>query len=166
MAGLIHELMENLTGVMQIYGELTALAQEKRGSIVANDIANIKRITQLETTAVARGAKADKERAIIIKDVCQVLGRKEESLTLTQLADIIKNQPEYEAYAALVESLKAALADLSAANEDNRILVANALDYIEFNINAVRSAMESPGASYGRDGEDFRESASFLDISG
>ena len=166
MAGLIHDLIENLNGLISAYDELTALCCEKKNYIIDNDAQNIKRMTALETTAVARVNRVDKERINIVKDVCQVLGRKEDELTLTQLGELIANQPEHKEYVEVVERLKSAAADLNEINEQNKALITNAMEFIDFSINAVRSTMDNNPAGFGRDGEEYRESTSFLDING
>ena len=166
MAGLIHELIENLNGLISVYNELTALCCEKKGYLIDNDAENIKRITALETTIVARVNRADKERVNIIKDVCQVLGRNESELTLTALGDLIASQPEHKEYVEVVERLKSAAADLNEINERNKVLITNAMELLDFSINAIRSTMDTNPAGFGRDGEEYRESTSFLDING
>jgi len=166
MAGLIHDLIENLNELIGVYDELTALCREKKGYVIDNDAENIKRITALETSVVARVGRFDKERVSIIKDVCQVLGREESELTLTQLGDLISNQPEHKEYTEVVERLKTSAADLHEINEQNKTLINNAMDFIDFSVNAIRSTMDNSPAGFGRDGEEYRESASFLDING
>jgi len=166
MAGLIQELIENLNTTIAVYDELTNLAREKKSLIIDNDVENIKRVTQLETDIVSAAARIDKERVGIIKDVCQVLGKSEKDMTLTLLAEIISNQTEHEEYAALVDKIKASADALQEANETNKNLILGALDYIEFNINAIRSSIDSSPAGYDKSGEEYRESGGFLDING
>ncbi|MCL2415867.1 MAG: flagellar protein FlgN [Defluviitaleaceae bacterium] len=167
MASLIQDLIENLDNQLALYEDLITLSKNKKECIIKNDVEDLKKITKIEGVVVSRLSRFDKDCFDIIKDIATVLNRKQDNLTLSSIADTISNQPEHPRFIEQIGQIKTAIKKLAELNEDNKILIANVLDFIDFNINVMRPVMgaDSP-VKYPKSGEEIRESASFLDING
>ena len=166
MAGLISNLIDVLKGQVVLYQQVSALSAQKKEHIIANDIESLRKIVAEENMVVPKLLRQDKERERIMKDICTVLNKNQEDMTLTYLVTLMENQPEHEELADIVEKTKAAVYELNDLNEANKILIQNALEYIDYNINLIHSTFADTPASYGSNYEEVGEQKSFLDING
>ena len=140
MAGLINELLTVLNDQAENYENLLAVSHEKHQVLVANDVKSLQKITNVENIIVGNNQKLEKKRAKIVKDISTVLGKKEEDMTLTLLAELIKQQDEHPALVEVTHRLRATVDQLKEINESNKTLLAFSLDYIEFTMNLLRGA--------------------------
>ena len=143
MAGLTNELIDILNTAADSLNDLVELSKEKTGVIVANDMAELQKITELEQILTARYQKLDRNREELMQDMASVLNIKSDNVTLTVLADAIKDQKEAPALLAVMERLTTVAAALKEVNENNRALIDYSLDYLEFSLNVIRSSQTS-----------------------
>ena len=139
MASLIEELIGTLKKQMQNYEELLILSQEKKGIVIRNDIEMLQKITAAENTIIGRNQKLEHKRELCVKDIATVLNVNSKQLTITKIAELIKNQKEYSELVAIRDDLKKVLGDLKVKNDQNQALINSSLDYINFSVNAIRS---------------------------
>ena len=166
MAGLISNLIETLKGQGDLYKQITALSVRKKECIIKNDIEGLRGIVSEENVLVPKVIRIDKEREQIMRDICTVLNKKEEDMTLTNLVKLMENQLEHKELKKAVEDLKTAAEEMREINEANKTLVQHALEYIDYNINVIHSSFSEAPAGYNDTLEDTREQISFLDTSG
>jgi len=166
MAGLISNLIDTLKGQVELYQQINALSLRKKEYIIANDIENLRKVVGEENVVVPKVMRGDKERERIIKDICTVLNKPQEDMTLSYLVTLMENQPEHAELADVVEKTKAAVYELNDVNESNKILIENALEFIDYNMNVIHSSFSEVPASYGSNYEEVGEQKSFLDING
>jgi flagellar biosynthesis/type III secretory pathway chaperone len=162
MAGLVSSLIEVLKGQTELFREVIALSVDKKELIINNDIEKLKDIVKQENVIVPKLLKGDKDREKIMADISVVMNKKLEDLTLSFLSELMEGQPEHEALVKAIEEFAAAMGEMKAANDANKLLIENALDYIEFNINIIHSSLEAGPAGYGAL-EDNHEAGSFID---
>jgi len=166
MAGLISNLIEVLQGQVGLYQQISALSAQKKDFIVGNDIDSLRKIVAEENMVVPKVIRGDKERERIMKDICMVLNKGQEDMTLSYLVTLMENQPEHGELSEVVEKTKAAVHELNEINETNKVLIENALEFIDYNINLLHSTFADTPASYGSNYEEAMEQRSFLDING
>ena len=166
MAGLISNLIDTLRGQVELYQQISALSVRKKDYIIKNDIESLRKIVGEENAIVPKVMRGDKERERIMKDICMVLNKPQEDMTLSYLVTLMENQPEHAELAEVVEKTKAAVYELNDINDDNKTLIENALEYIDYNINLIHSTFSEVPASYGSNYEEVGEQRSFLDING
>jgi len=166
MAGLISNLIEVLQGQVVLYQQISALSAQKKDYIIANDIESLRKVVGEENAIVPKVMRQDKERERIIKDICMVLNKKEEDMTLSYLVTLMENQPEHGQLAEVVEKTKTAVYELNHINETNKALIESALEFIDYNINLIHSTFSDTPASYGGNYEEVGEQKSFLDVNG
>ena len=68
-----------------------------------------------------------------------------------------------KAFVAAVEELALVATEMKLANDNNKILIDDALDYLEFNMNIVHSSLDTGPVGYGETLDDGREPGSFID---
>lgn len=139
MAGLINELMDNMAEMSACAGELVKIAGSKREIVIKNDVEALKDLTSAENTLVGRFQKLEKNAAGLIGDIAMVLNENPKTLTLSRLGELIKDQGDHGAFIRVYGELSAGLVALKAQNDQNRILIENALDYIDYTVNVIRS---------------------------
>ena len=166
MAGLISNLIETLKGQVGLYQQISALSAQKKEHIIKNDIENLRKVVAEENMIVSKVIRGDKERERTMKDICMVLNKKEEDMTLSYLVTLMEGQPEHGELADIVEKTKVAVNELNEINEANKILIESALEFVDFNINLLHSTFSEVPASYGGNYEEVGEQTSFLDING
>jgi len=161
MAGLVSSLIDVLQGQVDLYNQIAALSARKKEFVIANDIDSLRDILAEENAVIPKVIRGDKDREKIMKDICTVLNKKEAELTLRGLVVLMENRPEHVELAAVVTALGAAAAEVQRLNEDNKALVEQALEFIDYNINVIHSSMaEAPNMDL-----DTSQSG-FLDING
>ena len=164
MSGLILSLMNTLEQQIVHFDELIAYSGEKKDYITGNKTDELSALTVKENAATGKVQRLDKVRNDLMKDIFNVTGRNNsENLTLTDLADIIEGQPEHERLKELIVTTREKLDNLKSLNEQNRILLENSLDYIDFTINAIRGSMMTEQAIYSPEGEELGIRQSFFD---
>ena len=162
MAGLVSNLIETLKGQTDLFKKTTALLMMKKEHIIENDMDALREVVKQENEILPKALKNDKEREKIMANIAIVLNKKQEDLTLSLLAQLIDGQPEHKEFVAAVDEFVVALEEMKAANDASKILVQDALEFVEFNMNIIHSSLDAPPAGYGSL-EDGHEPGSFLD---
>ncbi len=141
--------MENLIGILEKesgeYEVLLSLSQSKTPVIASGNLENLQKITDEEQDLVGRINHLEKLRIEVTADIANVLNKDVESLKLTNLIAMLESRPaEQKALAAVHDRLQAAVRGLKRANEQNRELLNNALEMVEFEMNMVQAANAAP----------------------
>jgi len=168
MAGLVSNLIDVLKGQVDLYNQIAALSAQKKDFIIKNDIENLRTVVSEENALIPKALRGDKDREKIMKDICTVLNKKEEEMSLGYLVVLMENQPEHDELANTVDSLKAAAEETRVLNETNKVLVQHALEFIDYNINVIHSSFSDTSGPVGYNDalEDAGGQTSFLDING
>jgi len=152
MAGLITDLITKIGEMAGHIEALTELAHAKKDVIIKNDTDSLKAVTAHENTYIGRYQKSERAAALILDDIAMVLNQDRAALTLSKIGELIKEQDDYGEYAASYDRLKTGIDLLKDRNDQNNALIENALEYIDYSVNVLRS-------TYGN-GEDVLDSRS------
>lgn len=145
MASLMENLIEVFEQESTEYEGLLELSQKKTPLIIGGDLDNLQKITDDEQIVVSRLHNLEKKRVEVTADIANVLNRDVEKLTLTNLIEMMAARPEEQAkLAAVHDRLQSAVRALQRANEQNRELLTNALEMVEFEMNLVQSMRAAP----------------------
>lgn len=151
MASLIEELITTLEKENEIYKELIPIAEKKTRVIIKNDLEALREITKNEQDAVDRITALEGKREEVVTNIAIVLNQKADELNLKKIIQILKKQPEeQQKLSRLRDSLKASVNRLSQINAQNKVLIDESLEMIEFNMNLIQSTRMSPGNNYDR----------------
>ena len=149
MASVIQELISILKEEQQIYDELIPIASEKTKVIIKNNLESLQKITEQEQEFVDRVTVLEKKRSEVIINIGIIMNRKPEELTLTEIIKMLKNQPEEQKRLSDIHNnLKRTIQRLQTINYQNRSLIEQSLEMIEFNMNLIQSTRMSPGNNY------------------
>ncbi len=148
MASLIEELISTLDREEKLYADLIPIQEEKVRAIVANDLDALGRLSGSEQKIVDEVGNLENKRIRVSDDIATVLGRKPGSMKLEQIVQALKNQPaERKKLEEIHDRLRRTMGRLQDLNVQNKRLLQEALDMVEFNMNVIRSTRMSSGSS-------------------
>ena len=148
MASLMEELIDTLDKEERLYADLIPIQEEKIRAIIANDLDSLSRLQGQEQVLVDQVGNLENKRLRVTEDIATVLGMKSDEMTLEKLVKKLSNQPkERETLEKLHDRLKGTMGRLQDLNLQNKKLLTEALEMVEFNMNVIRSTRMSSGSS-------------------
>lgn len=145
MASLMENLIEVLEQESGEYEGLLSLSQKKTPVIVSGNLEELQKITDDEQELVSRIGRLERKRREIIADIANVLNKDVESLKLNQIIDMLAARPaEQRELAAIHDRLQSSVYELRRVNEQNKELLSNALEMVEFEMNLMQAAKAAP----------------------
>ncbi len=148
--------MENLITVLdsicEEYDNLLELSTKKKPAIISGNLEDLSKITDEEQIVASRISNLDNKRREVIQDIANVVNRDVEDLILTNIIQMLEPRPvEQQKLAKVHDRLKSVVHRVRAVNEQNRDLIMNALEMIEFDINMFQAMKAAPEtANYNR----------------
>ncbi|MCI8527698.1 MAG: flagellar protein FlgN [Lachnospiraceae bacterium] len=141
--------MENLIEVLgqecKEYEGLLSLSQKKTQVIAGGNLDELQKITDDEQNLVSRVNNLDKKRVEITRDIANVLNKDVETMKLSNLIQMLAGRSVEQAKLAEVhDRLQAAVRELQRVNEQNRELLVDALEMVEFEMNLLQSMKAAP----------------------
>lgn len=151
MASVIQELILVLEEEQQLYEELIPVVSEKTNVIIKNNLESLQKITDQEQKVVDQVTALEKKRFEVIVNIGIILNRKPEELTLKEIIKVLDNSPEEQKRLAMVhDRLRKSVKRLMDINSQNKSLIEQSLEMIEFNMNLIQSTRMSPGNNYSK----------------
>lgn len=151
MASVIQELIAVLKEEQQIYDELIPIASEKTNVIIQNNLESLQKITEQEQAVVDRVTALEKKRLEVIFNIAIILSKDAKTIKLTDIIEVLKDSPdEKRELSKLHDSLKTTVQRLVQINLQNKSLIEQSLEMIEFNMNLIQSTRMLPGNNYSR----------------
>ena len=152
MASLMEVLIDVLEQENQEYEKLLSLSMRKTSVIVSEDLAELTKITDEEQVIVSRINHLDNQRYEAVSDIADVLNKDVAKLKIVDLIKMLEKRPEEQARLSRVfDSLRNNVRSVKRVNEQNRELIENALELVQFNMNVLQSMNKAPEtANYNR----------------
>lgn len=153
MASLMENLIIVLGDICEEYENLLGLSTQKKPVIISGNLEELSKITDEEQIVVSRINHLDRKRREVVHDIANVVNRDVEDLKLENIIQMLEPRPtEQQKLAKVYDRLKVAVHRVKQMNEQNRELITNALEMIEFDINmfqAMRAAPETANYNKG-----------------
>ena len=152
MASLMEVLIDVLDKENQEYARLLTLSMRKTPVIVSEDLDELARITDEEQIIVGRINRLDHQRNEAVNDIADVLNKDVDKLKIVDLIRMLSARPEEQEKLAIVfDKLRENVRGVKRANEQNRELIKDALELVQFNMNVLQSMNKAPeSANYNR----------------
>lgn len=152
MASLMEVLIDVLEQENQEYEKLLSLSMQKTSVIVSEDLVELTRITDEEQIIVSRINHLDHKRDEAVNDIADVLNKDVDKLKIVDLIKMLAARPEEQEKLAIVfDKLKESVRGVKRVNEQNRELIRNALELVQFNMNVLQAMNKAPeSANYNR----------------
>jgi flagellar biosynthesis/type III secretory pathway chaperone len=148
--------MENLMDILEQenkeYKALLDLSMKKTRIIVSNDIVALSAITEEEQKQVDRINVLDKQREVAMQDIANVMNMDVQTLKLGKLIEMLAGRPaEQRRLTEVKDALHETTQNMARINAQNKELLENALELVEFDLNIVRGLKAAPEtAEYNR----------------
>ncbi len=145
MASLMEVLIDVLEKESQEYENLLTLSMKKTPVIVSEDLAELARITDEEQIIVSRINHLDHQRNEAVNDIANVLNKDVDNLKIVDLIRMLAARPdEQEKLAAVFDKLQDNVRGVKRINEQNRELIQDALELVQFNMNVLQAMNKAP----------------------
>ena len=145
MASLMEVLIDVLEKESQEYENLFALSMRKTPVIVSEDLDELSKITDDEQIIVSRINNLDSQRTEAINDIANVLNKDVSQLKIVDLIQMLAARPEEQTkLAAVYDKLRENVRNVKRTNEQNRELIEQALEMVQFNMNVLQSMNKAP----------------------
>lgn len=153
MASLMETLIEVLEKENLEYGNLLALSMKKTPVIVSDDIKVLAEITDEEQIIVSRINHLDNQRNDAVNDIANVLNKDVTKLKIADLIKMLAARPQEQArLASVFDDLRRNVLAVKQINEQNRELIENALELVQFNMQVIQAMNKAPEtANYNRE---------------
>nr|MBQ8253057.1 flagellar protein FlgN [Lachnospiraceae bacterium] len=148
--------METLMDVLEQenneYKALLELSMKKTRIIVSNDVVSLSAITEEEQKQVDRINALDKKREEAMRDIANVMNMDVQTLKLGKIIDMLAGRPaEQKRLTEVKDALHETTRNMARINAQNKELLQNALELVEFDLNLVRGLKAAPEtAEYNR----------------
>ena len=150
MASLIDLLIDDLNNEDTGYNKLLDLSNDKTSAIVKGDVDELQKIflqkliEELETV--------EQKRQEDVKEICSILRLPYEQIRVEHIVQILEKKPkEHDALEEVYLRLKRTLNQLTTVNDNNKLLLKESMDMIQFELDLARNSVMDPQTSnYGR----------------
>lgn len=153
MASIIENLITELNDEYTLYEQLLQVSMEKTSAIVSNDLDRLGETTQKEQVLADALASVEHRRRETMGNVANILGRRPDDVTVMDVVIFLEGQPEFhDPLLAINEKLAKLAKKVREVNGHNKVLIEEALEMIEYNINLMQNLNRAPEtAEYSRE---------------
>ena len=142
-------LMENLIEVLDLesaeYEDLLGLSTRKTSVIVAGNTEELAKITDEEQNVVSKINRLEKKKQEVFTDIAIVINKDVNTLMLADLVEMLDARPqEQQKLARVHDRLRSAVHEVKRVNMQNKVLIENALEMVEFDMNMLQSLKAAP----------------------
>ena len=152
MASLMQELLGVLEKEETEYQKLIQMNEVKRESIIKANIESLTEVTAQEQEIAGTLLNLSNKRGEILNDMATVLGKEPKDMTINKMIGYLENQPEEQKI--LIErrdKLLEAASQMKLQNQQNEVLLQQAMEMVEFDLTLLRSMRQAPEtANYNR----------------
>lgn len=141
--------METLIQVLdeesQEYEKLLGLSMKKTPVLVSGDLDELAKITDEEQIVVSKINRLEQKRQENFADVANVINKDVKTLMLGDLVEMLSSRPvEQQKLAKVHDRLRNVVREVKRVNEQNRELIKNALEMVEFDMNMLQAMKAAP----------------------
>lgn len=145
MASLMQELLEVLEKEETQYLELIELNDSKRESIIKANVDELKNVTAREQEIASVLLNLSNKRGEILTDMATVLGKDPQNMTIQKMIGYLESQPkEQEQLIKRRDRLCEVGTQVKTFNQQNEVLLKQALEMVEFDITLLKSMRQAP----------------------
>ena len=145
MASLMEELLGALKDEEQQYETLISLNSVKREAVIKADIKALEEVTVKEQEAASALLNLSNKRSRVLNDMATVLGKDADEMTINKMIGYLENQPgEQQQLIEQRDRLIEAGTRMQIMNQQNEVLLKQALEMVEFDLTLLRSMRQAP----------------------
>lgn len=155
MASLIENLIHVLDEESTEYQKLLDISMEKTSVIVEQNVEHLQNIMLKEQPILDRLNRLEDAREEHLGDISNVLDVPMEQMKVDKLIHLLEKQPKDQAALIQVhDKLNKIVKQLVKVNDNNKLLLQESLDMLEFELNLAKNTRMAPEtANYGRNAQ-------------
>lgn len=152
MASLIDSLINIMDDENRQYTALLDLSNNKTAAIVNGNVEQLQEIFGKEQKLIDVLTKLETERQACVADICKILHLSPSEVRVKEIVRLLEKKPkEHDALEQSYLNLKNTVKQLTEVNDNNKQLLKQSMDMIEFEINLAKNASMAPQtANYGK----------------
>lgn len=152
MASLIDSLINIMDDENRQYTALLDLSNNKTAAIVNGNVEQLQEIFGKEQKLIDVITRLETEREACVIDICKILHLSLSEVKVREIVRLLEKKPkEHDALEQSYLNLKNTVKQLTEVNDNNKQLLKQSMDMIEFEINLARNASMAPQtANYGK----------------
>ena len=140
MASLIKNLTDILDEEYKYYKELLEISNQKTEIVIQNKVNDLEPITNKEQRLASNLLKLEKTREELVSDIAIVLNIDKKQLNMTSLIELLKTaEDDQNKLKQLKKNINEILLQLKEKNNQNKMLIEQSIEYIDFTVNALQS---------------------------
>lgn len=145
MASLVEELVNILEAEEKVYQTMIAYSVRKRDVLVAANISELEEVTALEQLKSDELISLSNRQIQVLSDIATVLGMNQGRMTVSRLIGCLGSQPQVqEQLTAARDRLIEAADKMKSLNDENIILIQQAIELNEFDLTLFKSLRQAP----------------------
>jgi len=145
VASLVEELVSVLCEEEQLYIALLDCAERKTQILIDANIPELEKLTAEEQEKGDALLALGNKQVQLLNDIKTVLGKGDEKLTVTTLIGYLSSQPQVqEKLSTARDNLMNAATKVQNLNQQNEILLRQAIELAEFDIILLKSMRQAP----------------------
>lgn len=145
MASLVEELVSILEEEEKVYQTLLAYGMHKRDVLVEADVPELEKVTALEQLKSDELISLSNRQIQVLSDIATVLGMNQGKMTVSRLVGCLGSQPQVqEQLIAARDRLIEAADKMKSLNDENIILIQQAIELNEFDLTLFKSLRQAP----------------------
>ncbi len=134
-----------MKGEQAVYQKLIDMADEKKESIIQGRTDDLEKISSIEQDLSDELKGFENKRMSILRDMAVVTGHDGQTITVSEMIDLLDGQPESQkALKEAKESLTSTASTMQFLNQQNQILLKQALELVEFDLTLFKSMKQAP----------------------
>ena len=152
MASLVDELVSVLVEEEKLYSALLECAEKKTQILINADVPALEQLTVVEQEKSDALLAYGNKQLQLLSDIKTVLGKTDDNFTVTTLIGYLVSQPEaQEKLSTARNNLLDTATEVQRKNQQNEILLKQAIELTEFDITLFKSMRQAPQtANYNR----------------
>jgi flagellar biosynthesis/type III secretory pathway chaperone len=151
-------LLDILSRQSELYSELISLARRKKALIIQDNIDEMRNTTARENVILTKIQKSEKER---MEQVNALTKHKGPIINMKEFLKLLPESPQKEKLIDLRTKIRRDMDELKALNNENREFLEKSLQYVDFSLNLLRSAITGPSFAEPKESAAISEQSTF-----
>lgn len=145
VASLVEELVNILEAEEKVYRTMIEYGERKRDVLVAADVPGLEKVTALEQLKGDELVNLSNRQIQLLSDIATVLGMNQGKMTVSRLIGCLGSQPQVQEQLTVARDRLIEAADkMKSLNDENIILIQQAIELNEFDLTLFKSLRQAP----------------------
>ena len=159
----VADLISVLDDEYEFYRQLNDFAVRKKDAIIENEVEELTEIIEEEQVIIEKINKKEDKRDQLLRKLVEEEGLDAEAPDFEELLSAVKKEEQQDRLQEIREKLLQVIDDLHQKNEDNKILLEEAIKFNNFSYNMIAQILEPHANTYNPEGDSDDSTSHILD---